>query len=105
VRQAAAERAPHPDRIVRDVSNHSSKHRPERAVLDRTMERGMARPRTDTQARQSSDPLKAPPRSECGHQQAAAQLYKRGSVKWGHARLNSIVSRWRHRCETPHILE
>jgi len=34
---------------VRDVTNDGGKHRPERAVLNRTMKRGVARPRTDVQ--------------------------------------------------------
>jgi len=40
---------PHPDRIVRDVANHGGKHRPERAGLNGTMERGVTRPCTDAQ--------------------------------------------------------
>ena len=52
MRQAAAERAPQADRIVRDVLYNSGKHRPERAVLNGTMECGVARSCTDVQ-----DPL------------------------------------------------
>lgn len=46
---AAAERAPQADRIVGDVANNTGKYRPERTVVNGTMERSVACPRADVQ--------------------------------------------------------
>jgi len=49
VRQAAAERAAHADRIMRDMLHYNGEHRAEPTVLDPAMKRGMPDPRADAQ--------------------------------------------------------
>ena len=85
--EAAAERAAHADRVMRDVPHDGGQHDPERTIDDRAMELGMAHAGADAQRaipdRQTVEP---------GDGVDVDQVCRAGEAK-GHHRCEALPAR------------